>query len=818
MDSLKLYMDQFSFLGDPLDVAVRKLLMDVTLPRETQQIDRVIEAFAKRYLRCNPDLFTSDDHPYILAFSLIMLHTDAFNKLNKRKMSKADYIKNTSLPGVPPEVLDCFYDNIVFAPFIFIEDALDANNHQGPMLEGATPRVFSAAGTQPPSPLPSGGTTTTLFGRAKIDPYYLITRNLLGPLRVNVEALVPAENPYSHQGTTGPLNGEELLHAFTHAIVIEMGIVDNNRLPSAFFGLNVAGMPSPMLAGVGALPEIPPSTGQVWTLKVTKVGLLNRKDEILEGGKKVSNRKWKPFSVILTKSQLLLFRDTNWAAALLSRTTNVGNRVPYPQTSIFRPDELFSIKDAVAVYDKSYTKHVNAFRLVLADGRHILFQTSDEKELNEWISRINYASTFRSTGVRMRSLGMSGKDVELTGVAAANSHLHDIQRQNHQAQPKVHSFGQRALNDSTDMSSPNNVEEPWRSMQSRRVTMMSGRQDVDLEIPVDPGIEGAYQFKATFDQVKAELAAGYWYSGEPHIVPESGSRPNSEFSVNSPASTPDGDTSRGSSRSQLIRPKVEDLETQLTTKISQLDTNMRFVRNVGIMTPFQKATRDRLQDAVQNTSKKVMQLRLDMARLICHRNVLLNDLAEEERTFHRTKTLALQAATETLQSSSAQNVLRMSFDAQDVTVGESSAAPSPDTPDQSKTESSMCNSLDSALDLGLDWSSSVEDMAALHFLNASHETDSPVTEGGCSSIGHGELNMSGRMIGRTSSDPATLVDQGGRDSQTELAEEWNKTRAAKRVSLVRLPTDFRVPTLLGKQHRPGEDGISTVVEDVASRW
>lgn len=35
-----------------------------------------------------------------------MLHTDAFNKSNKRKMTKADYVKNTRLPGVYPEVLD----------------------------------------------------------------------------------------------------------------------------------------------------------------------------------------------------------------------------------------------------------------------------------------------------------------------------------------------------------------------------------------------------------------------------------------------------------------------------------------------------------------------------------------------------------------------------------------------------------------------------------------------------------------------------------------------------------------------------------------
>jgi Sec7-like guanine-nucleotide exchange factor len=35
-----------------------------------------------------------------------MLHTDAFNKSNKRKMTKADYIKNTQLAGIYPEVLE----------------------------------------------------------------------------------------------------------------------------------------------------------------------------------------------------------------------------------------------------------------------------------------------------------------------------------------------------------------------------------------------------------------------------------------------------------------------------------------------------------------------------------------------------------------------------------------------------------------------------------------------------------------------------------------------------------------------------------------
>jgi Sec7-like guanine-nucleotide exchange factor len=52
------------------------------------------------------------DHAYVLAFSLMMLHTDAFNKHNKNKMTKADYVKNTRLPGVLPEMLEVRYPSL----------------------------------------------------------------------------------------------------------------------------------------------------------------------------------------------------------------------------------------------------------------------------------------------------------------------------------------------------------------------------------------------------------------------------------------------------------------------------------------------------------------------------------------------------------------------------------------------------------------------------------------------------------------------------------------------------------------------------------
>jgi hypothetical protein len=59
------------------------------------------------------------DHAYILAFSMIMLHTDAFNKSNKRKMTKADYIKNVKPLGIAAEVLDVsFINGTVFPPLL----------------------------------------------------------------------------------------------------------------------------------------------------------------------------------------------------------------------------------------------------------------------------------------------------------------------------------------------------------------------------------------------------------------------------------------------------------------------------------------------------------------------------------------------------------------------------------------------------------------------------------------------------------------------------------------------------------------------------
>ena len=54
-------------------------LQGFRLPGEAQKIDRLMEKFAERFVKCNPASFKSADVAYVLAYSVILLNTDAHN-------------------------------------------------------------------------------------------------------------------------------------------------------------------------------------------------------------------------------------------------------------------------------------------------------------------------------------------------------------------------------------------------------------------------------------------------------------------------------------------------------------------------------------------------------------------------------------------------------------------------------------------------------------------------------------------------------------------------------------------------------------------
>lgn len=182
------------------------------------------------------------------------------------------------------------------------------------------------------------------------------SKNLLGPLRVDVQTHIPLENPFTYQGTVGSWDEQELHQAFIGANVMEVEMPTINRV-SPIFDINSS----------RTLATELPHPNETWSLRMTKVGVLNRKDDTMEGGMKSSNRKWKAWSVILTGSQLLFFRDPGWASALSPNSDSSLDPIS-PPSNLFRPDESFSLKDTLAVYDLTYTKvrcllHMDIFRI-----------------------------------------------------------------------------------------------------------------------------------------------------------------------------------------------------------------------------------------------------------------------------------------------------------------------------------------------------------------------------------------------------------------------------------------------------------------------
>uniref|UniRef100_A0A1J3DME3 Brefeldin A-inhibited guanine nucleotide-exchange protein 3 n=1 Tax=Noccaea caerulescens TaxID=107243 RepID=A0A1J3DME3_NOCCA len=88
------YVDSFEFEGMEFDEAIRAFLRGFRLPGEAQKIDRIMEKFAERYCKCNPKAFSSADTAYVLAYSVILLNTDAHNPMVKSKMTADGFIKN----------------------------------------------------------------------------------------------------------------------------------------------------------------------------------------------------------------------------------------------------------------------------------------------------------------------------------------------------------------------------------------------------------------------------------------------------------------------------------------------------------------------------------------------------------------------------------------------------------------------------------------------------------------------------------------------------------------------------------------------------
>lgn len=245
------------------------------------------------------------DNTYVLAFSMMMLHTDVFNKNNKSKMSKADYVRNTRMEGVSPRILEAFYDNITYTPFVYVDLDSDVTSSNistgGRSRSGSDALVSTPASSIFASPVTPNGnglvsTTSSIFTPSVIsstprrpqtpattsslstkqpDVYALINSNNLHPLRVDLARAVPPESPFSCIGTRPFLEMGKMQNAFVRAGILRIGGGANGAVvPSKKKAAGMKVRKGTESGDEGSGMKL--GEGEV-ALRVTKVGTLSRK-------------------------------------------------------------------------------------------------------------------------------------------------------------------------------------------------------------------------------------------------------------------------------------------------------------------------------------------------------------------------------------------------------------------------------------------------------------------------------------------------------------------------------------------------------------
>lgn len=292
-------------------------------------------------------------------------------------MQRNDYIKNSSCEGVSDDVLGCIYDNIVYTPFIHIEDEVDLKN----ISSKKSRRTAVLKGPNDPA---------RKAKKEPIDPYTLIFEGKLDVLRPTIKDVMNLDDPYNYLGTAATLDTKNIYKSFTRYGVIQ--IVSSRSRPEAF--MSEAAQENPFGTSVGIV-EMP----------VTKVGILWRKDP----KRKKARSPWQEWGAVLTRSGLSLFRNSSWAKNLMSQHEQhlkhgeTGPAVFSPALQEFKQDHMIPMDGAVALVDNTYKRHKNAFSMCSKIGEET-FLADSEQDLNDWLGVLNYTAAFETMGVRSRGM------------------------------------------------------------------------------------------------------------------------------------------------------------------------------------------------------------------------------------------------------------------------------------------------------------------------------------------------------------------------------------------------------------------------------
>ncbi|OAV91849.1 hypothetical protein PTTG_27830 [Puccinia triticina 1-1 BBBD Race 1] len=90
------FMDKFDFKDLRIDLAFRKLCTKMYLKGETQQVDRILAEFSRRYWEQNQsNIYVNADMVHAMSYSILLLNTDLHVVDTTSRMSRSQFIRNT---------------------------------------------------------------------------------------------------------------------------------------------------------------------------------------------------------------------------------------------------------------------------------------------------------------------------------------------------------------------------------------------------------------------------------------------------------------------------------------------------------------------------------------------------------------------------------------------------------------------------------------------------------------------------------------------------------------------------------------------------
>ncbi|ORZ38321.1 hypothetical protein BCR44DRAFT_34126 [Catenaria anguillulae PL171] len=418
------FMQDFRFEGMSLDLALRKLLLELSLPKEAQQIERLVESFAQFYHAQNPDVFPDAKVPDTIVYSMIFIHTMMYNQHGRRQHRGVDHHASfvdglQTQCRLPKDLLEAFFENLKAAEYVLADsDTPGAGELHADDYESRVKLRGGAAGREMYK-MVRDGPSATVFAQlsARYGTLFLPTP---------FQSIAPPMNRRSgHQGGggVGSLGSEEYpkvmvpnrpkkLLRKSKAIAVQGG--DGKRVPVSVVK---RGSVTRIIEIVDSAHSTSPTSA---SSRSPHGAPLSARRRTWFGGQSAEpdTEQW---YLVITPSQLLCWQGKHKWANTVDWTSGKGE-TPAPSL-------VLSTRDAVAVYDLS-VHSTNSFRVVLhvpqvkdqvlvgvqnvdaAKGqeqlkwehKEYLFQTYSEADMWDWIEKFNSAAALRTAGVHLGAL------------------------------------------------------------------------------------------------------------------------------------------------------------------------------------------------------------------------------------------------------------------------------------------------------------------------------------------------------------------------------------------------------------------------------